>query len=385
MGLDMRRLRHTSGHLCLKAEPPASHAHPMIFSDRPMVAKLETPPPHRRRLAGRVRPLHEKPAHSIRSDFTGQAPEAQRPASTLPGRDARLVSYPGGSIEACPAGRPKQPGPVCAFTIDVEDWYQSSVDFDAPITERVVRNCEILLEHLDQCGVKATFFVQGLVARAFPGLVRSFLQQGHEVESHGYSHRPLYKMNRAELRRELDYSLKTVEDAAGVSVTMFRAQDFSIRADNIWALELVAEAGFKIDSSVFAMRTKRYGIAGWPAGPARVRLPNGAVLLEAPVAVANYGTMRLPVAGGGYFRLIPQSLLLRALSSVTAAGRPAIVYCHPYEFAPDELDQFKGEVSPLFLHYQRLGRRQFAPRVRHLFGALPFGRMDSVLANWGVI
>jgi hypothetical protein len=192
-------------------------------------------------------------------------------------------------------------------------------------------------------------------------------------------------MSRAELRRELDYSLKTVEDATGVGVTMFRAQDFSIRADNIWALELIVEAGFKIDSSVFAMRTKRYGIAGWPAGPAWVRLRNGAALLEAPVAVANYGSLRLPVAGGGYFRLIPQGLLRRALSSVTAAGRPAIVYCHPYEFAPDELDQFKGDVSPLFLHYQRLGRRQFAPRVRYLFDALPFGRMDSVLANWGVI
>jgi polysaccharide deacetylase family protein (PEP-CTERM system associated) len=350
-----------------------------------MAANLEKPESQRGRLVNRLRPLGGKPVHSNRPDFSGQAHEAHDAEPRFPGRDTRVMDCSGISIEACPAAEPKRSGPVCAFTVDVEDWYQSSVDFDAPITERVVRNCENLLGLLDQRGVKGTFFVQGMVAQTFPGLVQTFIQQGHEVESHGYSHRPLYKMNRAELRRELEYSLKTVEDAAGVSVTMFRAQDFSIRADNIWALELVAEAGFQIDSSVFAMRTKRYGIAGWPAGPARVRLPNGAVLLEAPVAVANYGAMRLPVAGGGYFRLIPQSLLLRALSSVTAAGRPAIIYCHPYEFAPDELDEFRGDVSPLFLHYQRLGRRQFAPRVRYLFDALPFGRMDSVLANWGVI
>src|SRR3984957_2607307 len=184
-------------------------------------------------------PLRGKPVHPIRPDFPWQAHEAHDAGSK------RVMDYAGISMEPCPASEPKRSGPMCAFTIDVEDWYQSSVDFDAPITERVVRNCEILLGLLDQCGVKGTFFVQGLVARAFPALVRTFLQQGHEVESHGYSHRPLYKMNRAELRRELDYSLKTVEDAAGVSVTMFRAQDFSIRADNIWALELVAEAGFK--------------------------------------------------------------------------------------------------------------------------------------------
>jgi peptidoglycan/xylan/chitin deacetylase (PgdA/CDA1 family) len=114
---------------------------------------------------------------------------------------------------------------MCAFTVDVEDWYQSSVDFDAPITERVVRNCENLLGLLDQRGIKGTFFVQGMVAQAFPSLVRTFIRQGHEVQSHGHSHRPLYQMNRVELERELEFSRKTVEDAAGVRVTTFRAQD----------------------------------------------------------------------------------------------------------------------------------------------------------------
>jgi hypothetical protein len=42
-------------------------------------------------------------------------------------------------------------------------------------------------------------------------------------------------MSRAELQRELEYARKTVEDAAGVKFTMFRAQDFSIGRDNLWA------------------------------------------------------------------------------------------------------------------------------------------------------
>ncbi|MBV8766247.1 MAG: DUF3473 domain-containing protein [Hyphomicrobiales bacterium] len=286
------------------------------------------------------------------------------------------------AVEAYAPREPKMPGPLCAFTVDVEDWYQSSVDFDAPISDRVLRNCNRLLALLDDCGVKGTFFVQGLVAQEFPALVRTFLQHGHEVQSHGHSHRPLFAMSRAELRRELDYARKTVEDAGGVKVTMFRAQDFSIRRENLWALELVAAAGFEIDSSIFPMRTKRYGIAGWPAGPSQGRLRNGAVLLEVPVAVTRYGALWLPVAGGGYFRLLPQALLGWALASITAAGRPAIVYCHPYEIAPQETDDFKGRVSPMFLRSQRLGRRHFAPRMKHLFKMLPFGRMDSVLANW---
>jgi polysaccharide deacetylase family protein (PEP-CTERM system associated) len=295
------------------------------------------------------------------------------------------VGYSGISVETFPVVEPRRSEPLCAFTIDVEDWYQSSVDFDAPITGRVVRNCDRFLNLLDHFGIKATFFVQGMVAKAFPGLVRTFLEQGHEVQSHGHSHRPLYGMNRDELRRELEFARKTLEDASGARITMFRAQDFSILRDNIWALELIAEAGFEIDSSIFPLRTKRYGISGWPVSPARSRLQNGAALIEVPVAVVKYGAFWLPVAGGGYFRLLPQALVRRALSSIIAAGRPAIVYCHPYEIAPEEIDEYKGVVSPLFLQYQRLGRSQFASRLRHLFSELSFGRMDSVLANWGIV
>ena len=295
------------------------------------------------------------------------------------------MEYLGNSIEPYAPCKPKWLGPLCAFTVDVEDWYQSSVDFDAPISERVLRNCDRLLALLDQCGVKATFFVQGLVAEAFPALVRTFLQQGHEVQSHGYSHRPLFAMSRLELQRELDFARKAVEDAAGVEVTMFRAQDFSIVRANLWALELVAAAGFKVDSSIFPVRTKRYGIAGWPVGPARGRLQSGAVLLEVPVAVLRCGPAWLPAAGGGYFRLLPQAFLAWALTAITASGRPAIVYCHPYEITPEEIDEFQGRVSPLFLRSQRLGRQHFAARIKHLFNTLPFGRMNSVLANWNII
>jgi polysaccharide deacetylase family protein (PEP-CTERM system associated) len=272
---------------------------------------------------------------------------------------------------------------VAAFTVDVEDWYQSCVDYDAPITERVVRNVERLLAVLDETRVKATFFVQGRVAETFPKLVRDLVDEGHEVQSHGYSHRPLFRMNRVELLDELKRSRATVEDAAGVPVTAFRAQDFSIGAENLWALETLAELGFSVDSSIFPLRTPRYGISGWPLGPHEVELPGGGRLLEVPVAVWAPGRWRIPVGGGGYFRVAPARLLARALGSI-ARTRPAIVYCHPYEFNPSELTEYRGTASSRLLLLQGLGRGSFVGRVRHLLRTLPFGRFDDVLASWGL-
>jgi polysaccharide deacetylase family protein (PEP-CTERM system associated) len=272
--------------------------------------------------------------------------------------------------------------PQCSLTIDVEDWYQSSVDLEAPITSRVVRNMERVRALLDECGVKATFFVQGMVAETFPRLLQELLAEGHEIQSHGYSHRPLHRMDKKALEIELELSKKTIEDACGVRVTAFRAPDFSIHASNLWALEVLADMGFEVDSSVFPMAMRRYGIGAFPLAPERIRLTNGGSILEAPVAVWSRAGLRAPVAGGGYFRLLPQAVLESALRSILASRRPVFLYCHPYEFNPEELADYRGQVSPLFRAYQGMGRRSFIGRMRHLITALPFGRFDEVLREW---
>lgn len=272
--------------------------------------------------------------------------------------------------------------PHHAFTVDVEDWYQSCLDYDAPITDRVVRNVDRVLAVLDDYDVKGTFFVQGRVAETFPSLVSSFVAAGHEVQSHGYSHRPLFGMNRTELRNELERAKKTVEDAAGTPVTAFRAQDFSVLARNLWALETLAEVGFNIDSSIFPMRARGYGIAGWPLEPHYVVL-DGHRMLEVPVAVWAVGRLRLPVAGGGYFRALPRWVLERGLRSIVEGGRPTVIYCHPYEFNDGELAEYR-HVSRRLRFTQGLGRRSFANRVRALLSELSFGTFTDVLAAWGV-
>lgn len=274
--------------------------------------------------------------------------------------------------------------PLCAFTIDVEDWYQSSIDFDAPITERVIRNTERVLTMLDECRVKATFFVQGRVAETFPKLLQSLLAEGHEIQSHGYSHKPLFQMDRRELRVELERARKTIEDACGVRVTAFRAPDFSLIKENLWALEVLAEVGFEVDSSIFPMRTHRYGIANWEIAPHHLILANGAKILEVPVAIWNLGKIRFPVAGGGYFRLIPSSVLERLLCAIVTSPRPVVLYCHPYEFNAHELADYRHNVDLRFRLSQGAGRRSFITRIRNLLTQLPFGRFDQVLEIWGL-
>ncbi len=278
---------------------------------------------------------------------------------------------------------PAPGAPVAALTVDMEDWYQSCIDFDAAISDRVVHNTTLLLEELDAAATRATFFVQGLVAEAHPALIRELAEAGHEVQSHAHTHRPLDTMDLAAVHDEIARGKAAVEDAAGVALTAFRAPDFTIASGNLWVLETLAELGFRVDSSIFPLRTRRYGIAGWELAPHRIRLESGADLVEAPVAVWRRGPVRLPFAGGGYVRLAPGPLLERGLRGIVADGRPPIVYCHPYEFNSDELDDYRGRVPERFRRMQGLGRKAFVRRLRGLLRSMRFGRLDEVLESWG--
>jgi len=303
---------------------------------------------------------------------------------SIHGSAAQSLASAGLELEPAALARPDDGGPLAAFTVDVEDWYQSCIDFDAPISERVVRNVDRVLAVLDESDTRGTFFVQGRVAERFPNLVESLVAQGHEVQSHGYSHRPLFEMDRRELREEFERARKTVEDASGQAVTAFRAQDFSIRADNLWALEVLVDVGFRIDSSIFPLRTRRYGVPGWEVAPHHLTLATGARLLEVPVAIWARGRTRVPVAGGGYFRVLPRPVLERALRAIVAENRPAVVYCHPYEFNARELDEYREQISRQLRWSQSFGRGRFVERVRSLLKSMPFGRFDETLAAWGL-
>lgn len=223
-----------------------------------------------------------------------------------------------------------------ALTFDVEDWHQLvewKLNGTLPdCSPSVLEQTYPLLELLAARGVRATFFVLGLVARAFPQLVRDIDAGGHEVASHGWSHRLVYRQAPGEFAAETRQSKAALEDIVGHAISGYRAAEFSITNASLWAHDILADAGFRYDSSVFPIRARRYGISDAPTMPYRVETASGEIM-ELPLTVVDWRGRRYPVGGGGYFRLAPYALTRAAIKKVNAAGRSAVVYFHPYEFS----------------------------------------------------
>jgi polysaccharide deacetylase family protein (PEP-CTERM system associated) len=223
-----------------------------------------------------------------------------------------------------------------ALTFDIEDWHQLvewKLNGTLPAcSPNVLPQTHDILEMLAARGVRATFFILGLVAKAHPALVRDIASAGHEVGSHGWSHELIYRQRRDRFAEETRDSKALLEDIMSAPIQGYRAAEFSITEQSRWALDVLAEAGFAYDSSIFPIQGRRYGIPGTPLGPHTVRTAAGD-LVEVPLTAVERGNRRWPVGGGGYFRILPYAITRAAIEDVNAAGRSAIVYFHPYEFS----------------------------------------------------
>ncbi len=251
--------------------------------------------------------------------------------------------------------------PSHLFTVDVEDYFQVNA-FEGRVprstwdgyTTRVERNVDIILELLERRNVTGTFFTLGWVADRRPGVVRRIAAAGHEIASHGWWHRRVTELSPAEFREDLRSSRAILEDVSGQPVFGFRAPSFSIVPGLEWAFDALLEEGYGYDSSLFPIRRPGYGYPGAGTSPHYITRPAGN-LLELPLATFTLGGLRLPAAGGGYFRQFPYPVIRSAFRRLTAAGTSGMFYIHPWEVDPGQPRLPVGLVSRL-RHYSGLHR-----------------------------
>lgn len=277
-----------------------------------------------------------------------------------------------------------------ALTVDVEDYFQVSA-FEHNIDRstwddyelRVIDNTSRILDLFDEYGVSGTFFTLGWVAERAPGLVRSIVDRGHEIACHGYGHQLVYDIGPVAFREDIRRAKAILEDQSGQPVLGYRAPSYSIVKDSLWALDILAEEGFTFDSSIFPVYHDRYGIPDAPRYPYDIEREAG-TLREFPLTTKSFSLfgkeMNLPVAGGGYLRLFPVSLIRNSLQGINREGNPAVLYFHPWEIDPGQ-PRIKTGLKSRFRHYVNLDKT--IGKLRVLLEALEFAPMSQVLGLTG--
>lgn len=273
------------------------------------------------------------------------------------------------------------------LSIDVEGFVESNREsFSIPPgyvdkakeNYEIEKNTEAFMELLDELNVRATFFIVGRIARDLPAMVRRVANSGNEIACHNYEHLRIFNLQPQQFKEGLRSAKKCLEDVSGSGVYGFRAPDFSITQSSLWALDVLREAGFLYDSSIYPIKMHDvYGINDARTGIHK--MSNG--LIEWPLATFNCLGTRFPFGGGGYFRLYPLNLTKHCVAAMNKTGDPCMLYIHPYEVGPviphiRELSAYRR-----FRHYYNCDTGK--ARLKKLCQAFKFSTAIRILEKKG--
>ncbi len=271
-----------------------------------------------------------------------------------------------------------QPNPSVvknAFSVDLEDWYHGvelPVETWPRYERRVEKGFYTLLELLDEHNVKATWFTMGWIGTHYPHLVKQLADAGHEIGTHNYHHDVVYNIGPDRFREEVRRAKRTLEDITGTPVVAHRSPYFSVTKKSLWALDILSEEGFTIDSSISPVETWRYGLASCPDEIFRIE---GTGLIEFPATAFPFLRRKWSV-GGAYFRLLPYFFTRRAIRQRMQAGQYTMFYIHPWEYDPGH-PKVQLDSKTQFTHYTRLAYT--VPNTRKLLQQYSFDTVSNVI------
>lgn len=273
---------------------------------------------------------------------------------------------------------------VNAISVDVEDYFQVSAFEESirrdqwdSIEHRIKGSMDKVLQIFADRNTQATFFMLSWLAERYPELVKQIVGQGHELASHGSSHHRVTDLSKKEFKEDIERSKKILEDLSGVEVKGYRAPSYSIGESNVWALNIVAEAGYQYSSSIYPVKHDHYG---FPNAPRFAFKDTQTGLVEIPITTMKLANRVFPAGGGGFFRLYPYALSRWIISRVNKVDQQsAVFYFHPWELDPSQPRQANLSAKTRFRHYLNLHKME--SRIKRLINDFHWGRMDEIFLD----
>lgn len=269
------------------------------------------------------------------------------------------------------------------LTIDFEEWFHPYIlRKQIPISawskdiSRIKYQSRELFRILDESNTKATFFIVGWIVDFFPEIIEEIAANNHHIAMHSYWHQPLFDSNREEFSKDTDKCLNSFYNVLNYYPDFFRAPNFSIRKDTLWALEILAKFGIKHDSSYhFPSIHPDYG--------AKHIFPieefEKYAIQEFPMQTLDIAKCKIPFAGGAYFRYYPLELMNAIFEKFEKDNKFINFYFHPWE-----LDNNLPNVNiPKFQKFRmRYNISSNAQKLEYLLNKFKFEPLNSQRNIW---
>ncbi|MEM7577328.1 MAG: glycosyltransferase [Planctomycetota bacterium] len=200
------------------------------------------------------------------------------------------------------------------------------------LPHRLAPQTDRLLRLLDAHGVTATFFVLGKLLETHAEVIRRIADAGHELAARNHQPESLDQLGSKRFTAEADEVRDRLEQLTGLPVRGFRIARGRFGVGDAWAMDALADAGFRYDSSVYprGRELRRHPDRRFPFVH---ESPAGSKLFELPMSTWGPDGWLVPLAGGTTARQLPGQALDRVVRGWSARyTSPFVLYFHLWEF-----------------------------------------------------
>ena len=247
------------------------------------------------------------------------------------------------------------------FSVDLED-VRDMIDNGMQYKEAVVSNTFKYLAWLSKHKFKATFFVVGRTAQAFPSLIKEIADSGHEIALHSHNHIHITKLTPEEFKADIAANINAIQKAGITTVKGFRAPTFSLVEQSKWAYKILRSAGIEYSSSVIPNANPLFG---WQNFGGEQMIEG---VYEIPMNVGNK-PFSVPFGGGVYFRVLPVQLSLQLFKNAAKKQQPVLGYFHPYDVDTEQVH---------FMH-PHLNNSKLLNKLMYINRSKVFNRLNRVI------
>ena len=271
------------------------------------------------------------------------------------------------------------------LTFDIEDWYHILQKYPDDILkkwdkyeDRINFGLDKIINSLLEHNISATFFVLGYIADKHPNIVKKIHQHGFEIAAHSYMHKVAYHQTKDEFENDLNRCIKSLESITGQKVISYRAPGFSVKKNNVWVFDVLAEHGIKNDASIFPALREDGGFISFNYSEPVILKRQDYMIKEFPMSVNRFLGLRFTATGGGYFRFFPYKFI----QNIVKRSKYTMTYFHPRDFDPDQPMLEGLSLKRKFKSYYNLSKAY--PKYQRLIKDFDFMDISeaSKIINW---
>jgi peptidoglycan/xylan/chitin deacetylase (PgdA/CDA1 family) len=245
---------------------------------------------------------------------------------------------------------------IATLTIDVEEWYHleyfknSNTDKNKSVMDGLTTFIRMIESH----NIKASFFIVGELIQTLKKIIKHLDNDGHDIGLHSYSHKRPVEQNINKFIEDTKETISEMRNILPNNSFGYRSPCFAIDRER---LNEVIKLGIKYDASKITQKEHplyvNLDLDGFEKQERDIYKKDSFKVFE--VSTIKFLGVNIPIAGGGYLRIIPWPLYIWLLKKYLKKSNFINFFIHPFELsnANFELPENTPSLTKFRYNYKR--------------------------------